>query len=98
MAEGRVVAALRKNCNKSNELLVIHKHLLQCSDHSSYILGECLELPGGTALPRRQCFCQFGYMGRDCGQESPLTEKSFNKAAYNVEETRYEKEDVKGSL
>eukprot|EP00096_Caligus_rogercresseyi_P003972 TRINITY_DN1803_c0_g1_i2.p1 TRINITY_DN1803_c0_g1~~TRINITY_DN1803_c0_g1_i2.p1 ORF type:complete len:256 (-),score=17.31 TRINITY_DN1803_c0_g1_i2:131-898(-) len=61
-------------CNKPYYFGARCEFMDECSSDSDCggsIQGKCLDL-GGTAYPRKQCFCKPGYFGKACSKESRL--------------------------
>lgn len=55
--------------------------------------GQCLENPGSTALPKKECYCTIGFFGQQCQKSSDLKVKSLNQSSY--EEIKLRGDDVK---
>jgi len=51
-------------------------------------IGKCTTIEGGSALPKRRCYCQDGFFGPDCRSESPLTSSNYSSSSYTFISTR----------
>uniref|UniRef100_A0A1B0CTC1 Putative drebrin n=1 Tax=Lutzomyia longipalpis TaxID=7200 RepID=A0A1B0CTC1_LUTLO len=54
--------------------------------------GKCINLDG-TSLPRRQCYCNFGWFGPGCNKKSPI--KSLDDLDYSLYQTKELSEDFR---
>jgi len=46
------------------------------------VTGKCITIPGATALPLKQCFCEAGKFGLNCENDSDLSDNDFNEDDY----------------
>lgn len=47
--------------------------------------GICIDLQG-TVLPRKQCYCKFGWFGRGCNKRSPYKSNDIDLSGYMMKE------------
>nr|XP_014100024.1 uncharacterized protein LOC106624750 isoform X5 [Bactrocera oleae] len=47
--------------------------------------GKCIDL-AGTSLPRKQCYCNFGWHGIGCNKKSPFRTTDLDMSAYSMKQ------------
>lgn len=58
------------------------QYLNECTeDRDCGIQGKCVD-HGGTALPRKQCYCRLGFFGHGCNKKSPFRNTDIDFSVY----------------